>query len=76
MSSAIASDLLGVAPCVLEQPFLEWRQIPTLTVTAHDPEPPLSRVVGEAAADRKMLGRFIPTEIAVRKQARGVHRTL
>lgn len=54
-------------------PLFLRRQVPPLAPAAHHPQAALGCVVGEPAPNREVLHRFVPAEVRVAEEARGVH---
>ena len=78
------ADVVGRDPrtCVPEGAFagfdrlparLQRGEVPALAAPAHDPQPSLRPVKGEAAPDRELLDGFVPVEVALAEDAGRVH---
>jgi hypothetical protein len=72
------SAKLGAAVCALTffdcfPPLLDWREVPSLTLTADDPQPALRRVECETTADRKMLYGLVSAEIRLAEETGRIH---
>ncbi|HMI48840.1 MAG TPA: hypothetical protein VK481_09245, partial [Gemmatimonadaceae bacterium] len=54
--------------------LFDWREIPTLALPAHDPQPSLGRVECQPSPDGKVLDGFVGAERGVTEEAGRVHR--